>query len=94
MPSHSRASSLERIHTNTPAAESAIDRTVPDPIPAAIAEEQSYFETNPEPAYLPEIQKKVNEFIKFHGNKRRIALVTVSSYLSTAWFRSSPSTEN
>lgn len=79
MPSHSRASSLERIHTYTPAAESAIDRSVPDPIPAAIDEEQSYFETNPEPPYLGEIQQKVNEFIKFHGSKRRIALVTVST---------------
>lgn len=77
MPGHSRASSLERIHTNAPAPESAIDRAAPEPVPAAIDEEQNYFDTNPEPPYLSEIQDKVNEFIKFHGNKRRIALVTV-----------------
>ena len=86
MPSHSRASSLERIHTYTPAPETAIDRTVPDPVPAQIDEEQSYFETNPEPPYLGEIQRKVNEFIKFHAGKRRIALVTVSSHINCAFY--------
>lgn len=79
--SRSRRQSLERIHTSTPAPESAIDRSVPDSGPARIDEEKSYFESNPEPPYLSEIQQQVNEFIKFHSGKRRIALVTVGCCL-------------
>lgn len=76
--SRSRRQSLELLHTSTPAPESAIDRSVPDFVPAQIDEEKNYFATNPEPPYLDEIQQQVNEFVKLHEGNRRIALVTVS----------------
>lgn len=78
-PTHSRASSLERIPTYAPATTSAIDRTVPEPVPAEVLEEQTYFETNHEPPYLPEVREKLREFIRFHTDRpdpRRIVLVT------------------
>ncbi|KAF5093112.1 hypothetical protein D0Z00_004235 [Geotrichum galactomycetum] len=78
-PNHSRASSLERIPTYAPAAASAIDRTVPEPVAAEVLEEQTYFETNIEPSYLPEVRAKLRKFIRFHTERpdpRRIVLVT------------------
>lgn len=86
MSSRTRQQSLERIHTSRPAAESAIDRSVPDSGPAQIDEEKSYFATNPEPPYLDEIQQQVQQFINFHSGKRRIALVTVSIFFMFSFF--------
>lgn len=75
----SRASSLERIPTYTPAAEQAIDRSVPDSVPAGESEEQKFFDDHLKPAYLKEIEFKVNEFVTIQEKKgRKVVLVTVS----------------
>ncbi|KAA8906012.1 hypothetical protein TRICI_005195 [Trichomonascus ciferrii] len=64
------------VSTSHPPPESAIDRNAPEYPPAEGEAESHYFETNPKPEYLDEVEGRVREFIKLHDGKRRIALVT------------------
>lgn len=52
--------------------DTAIDRSVADQPPA---EEDNYFKTNPAPEYLPELEKKLAEFLKANAHNK-VAVVT------------------
>lgn len=66
----------ENINTSVPLVESAINRSIPTPLPAEEIDEDTYFRQHTEPPYLSELQIKVAEFVHFHSGKRSIALVT------------------
>lgn len=65
-------------HTANPDHLTAIDRTHPDFPVAEIADEDKYFETHTPPAYLPELEAQVSDFIDHHlqTSGKKIVLVT------------------
>ncbi|EGW31682.1 uncharacterized protein SPAPADRAFT_140523 [Spathaspora passalidarum NRRL Y-27907] len=67
-----------QFHTSFPDTSAAIDRRIPEFAPAHISDEDKYFRNHEPPAYLPEIEKEIEQFIQFHkeNTNRRIVLVT------------------
>ncbi|KAI5961645.1 CAB2 [Candida pseudojiufengensis] len=68
----------KNFHTSNPEASSAIDRSLPEFAAAELTDEDKYFKNHQPPSYLPEIEKEVLKFIKYHqkNTNKRIALVT------------------
>lgn len=63
--------------TSLPEAANAVDRSIPEPDPASIAEEDRYFKTNRAPDYLPQVKEQVEAFVLDQVKRgRRIAVVT------------------
>jgi len=67
----------QKIRTNAPETETAIDRTVPEFPVAESIDEDNYFKTNIPPHYLGELSKETTDFVKYHEKTgRKIVLVT------------------
>lgn len=63
--------------TALPETANAVDRSIPEPDPASIAEEDRYFKTNRAPDYLPQVKLQIESFISDQVKRgRRIAVVT------------------
>ncbi|KAI5952683.1 CAB2 [Candida jiufengensis] len=68
----------KNFHTSNPETSYAIDRSLPEFAAAEPTDEDNYFANHQPPTYLPEIEKEVQQFIKYHQENtgKRIALVT------------------